>query len=197
MLAADLYFVQTMKGKSMIPEGDYFAIAISPLYSGDSNKKSTPFVSTTFKIDQDGDQKGAMIDWYGWLTDATRDRVVTTLTLCGFDGTDPASVMKNKVRIVVKHEPVPDTNPPRLEARVAWVNDPNRGGGAGVPHDAVKQAEVFSGLRGLIFAKREEMSKKAAASGDSAGFPFGANGQPIATPPHAPPPQAAKAPPKF
>ena len=166
----------------MIPEGDYFAIAIAPLYSGDSNKKGTPYVSTTFRIEQDGDQKGAMLDWHGWLTDATRDRVVTSLTLCGFDGVDPASVMKNKIKIVIKHEPVPDSNPPRMEARIAWINDPNRGGGVGVPHDAAKQAE---------------MAKKAEASGDTS-FNHGANGAPPGAPPVAsPPPAAAKAPPRF
>jgi hypothetical protein len=183
----------------MIPEGDYFAIAISPLYSGDSSKKSTPYVSTSFRIEQDGDQKGAMLDWYGWLTDATRDRIATSLVICGFDGTDPASVMKNKVRIVVKHEPVPDSMPPRVEARIAWINDPNRGGGAGVPHEAAKQAEVFASLRGLIFAKREEMNKKAAANGDSASFNYGANGTgaPAGAPPAPPPPPPVAAKPRF
>ena len=181
----------------MIPEGDYFAIAIAPLYSGDSNKKGTPYVSTTFRIEQDGDQKGAMLDWHGWLTDATRDRVVTSLTLCGFDGVDPVSVMKNKIKIVIKHEPVPDSNPPRMEARIAWINDPNRGGGVGVPHDAAKQAETFAGLRGLVIAKQAEMAKKAEASGNTS-FNHGANGAPPGAPPVAsPPPAAAKAPPLF
>ena len=70
-----------------------------------------------------------------------------------------------------------------------------------MPLEGAKLEEVRSKLRGLIFAKREEMAKKAAASGDAASFPFGANanGQQAGAPPPAQqsPPAAAKAPPRF
>ena len=181
----------------MIPEGMYDAIAISPLSSGDSSKAKTPCVQTTFRIENEGAQKGAMIDWQGWLTEKTGERVAESLVLCGFDGTDPMSVMKNRVKIIIEHEPIPDTNPPRMQASIKWINDPNRSAGV-VPHDAARQAEVFANLRGLVFAKREEMAKKVAANGGDASFNYGANGAPPGSPPVAsPPPAAAKAPPRF
>jgi hypothetical protein len=183
----------------MIPEGMYDAIAISPLSSGDSSKAKTPCVQTTFRIENEGAQKGAMIDWQGWLTEKTGERVAETLVLCGFDGTDPMSVMKNRVKIIIEHEAIPDTNPVRFQARIKWINDPNRTAGV-VPHDAARQAEVFGNLRGLVFAKREEMAKKMAANGGDASFNYGANGtgpQGAPPPPPAPPPAPAKAPPRF
>lgn len=182
----------------MIPEGMYDAIAISPLSSGDSSKAKTPCVQTTFRIENEGAQKGAMIDWQGWLTEKNADRVAESLVLCGFDGTDPMSVMKNKVKVIINHEPIPDTNPPRMQARIQWINDPNRTAGV-VPHDATRQAEVFTNLRGLVFAKREEMAKKVAANGGDTSFNYGANGSGQVPPPQqvAPPPAPAKAPPRF
>lgn len=182
----------------MIPEGDYLAIAIAPLTSGDSSKAKTPCVYTTFRIESDGPTKGALIEWQGWLTEKTADRVSESLVYCGFDGTDPASVMTKKVKIVIEHEPIPDTNPPRMQARIKWINDPNRSGVV-IPHDAARQAEVFGNLRGLVLAKREEMAKKQAAmGGDAASFNHGANGTAGAPPlPAAPPPAPARTPPKF
>ena len=183
----------------MIPEGDYLAIAITPLTTGDSSKVKTPCVYTTFRIESDGPSKGSLIDWQGWLTEKTADRVSESLVYCGFDGTDPASVMRNKVKIVIEHEAIPDTNPPRLQARIKWINDPNRSGVV-IPHDAARQAEVFGNLRGLVIAKKVEMDKKQAAmGGDPASFNYGANGgAPQGAPPAAaPPPAPARAKPMF
>jgi hypothetical protein len=164
----------------------------------DSSRVKTPCVYTTFRIESDGPSKGSLIDWQGWLTEKTADRVSESLVYCGFDGTDPASVMRNKVKIVIEHEATPDTNPPRLQARIKWINDPNRSGVV-IPHDAARQAEVFGNLRGLVIAKKVEMDKKQAAmGGDPASFNYGANGQPGAPPPvQQPPPAPAKASPRF
>ena len=183
----------------MIPEGDYLAIAITSLTTGDSSKAKTPCVYTTFRIESDGPSKGSLIDWQGWLTEKTADRVSESLVYCGFDGTDPASVMTKKVKIVIEHEAIPDTNPPRMQARIKWINDPNRSGTV-VPHDAARQAEVFGNLRGLVIAKKAEIDKKLAAmGGDPASFNYGANGgAPQGAPPAAaPPPAPARAKPMF
>ena len=175
----------------MIPEGDYLAIAITPLTTGDSSKAKTPCVYTTFRIESDGPSKGSLIDWQGWLTEKTAARVSESLVYCGFDGTDPASVMRNKVKIVIEHEAIPDTNPPRMQARIKWINDPNRSGVV-IPHDAARQAEVFGNLRGLVIAKKVEMDKKQAAmGGDTNGAP---QGPPSAA---ALPPAPARAKPMF
>jgi hypothetical protein len=189
----------------MIAEGLYKARGTS-LSVGKSGTKGTLGATVVFSITQDGPQKGQLIDWTGWLTEAAKGRTGESLVLCGYDGTDPATIGKNEVLLVVAHEDyTPDataTNPnpvAQKRAKVQWVNDPNRGGAGMVPLDAAEQAQVMQDLRGLVFAKREEMAKKAAASGDGTSFNFGANGQQGAPPPaqQQPPPTAAKAPPRF
>ena len=185
----------------MIAEGMYLARGLS-MSDGKSKEKGTLGITVVFLITQEGPQKGQMIEWTGWLTDKTKDRTAQSLVLCGFDGQDPETIKKNEVVLVVEHEDIPadpnnPTAPPRKRAKVAWVNDPARGGMGMVPLDGAERAQVMQDLRGLIFAKREEMNKKAAASDSS--FNYGANGGP---PPQAPPqqqapPAAAKAPPRF
>jgi hypothetical protein len=188
----------------MIAEGMYKARGTS-LSVGKSGQKGTLGATVVFSITQDGPQKGQLIEWTGWLTDGAKGRTGESLVLCGYDGADPTSIGKNEVLLVIEHEDIPaDPNnpnaPPRKRARVSWVNDPARGGMGMVPLDGAEQAQVLADLRGLVFAKREEMNKKAAAAGgDSAGFNYGANGTgaPGAPPAAAPPPAAAKAPPRF
>jgi hypothetical protein len=196
---------QTKEGQRMIPEGNYLARAMS-MAAGESSQKKSPGITVVFSITQDCPQKGQIMEWTGWLSEAAKARTAESLVLCGFDGHDPETVKKNEVLLVVEHEDVPpDPNnpnaPPRKRARISWINDPARGGGGMVPVDGAKQAQVFSDLRGLIFAKKEEMAKKAAASGDAGSFNYGANanGAPQGAPPPAqqPPPAQAKAPPKF
>jgi hypothetical protein len=185
----------------MIPEGNYLARGVS-MSEGKSKDKGTLGITVVFNITQDGPQKGQMIEWTGWLTDKSKARTAESLVLCGFDGTDHKTIGARDVLLVVEHEDVPpDPNnpnaPTRKRARVSWVNDPARGGMGMVPLDGAEQAQVMSELRGLIFAKREEMNKKAAASGDTS-FNFGANGTPAGAPPAAAPAQApARTPPKF
>lgn len=173
---------------------------------GKSGQKGTLGATVVFNITQEGPQKGLLIEWTGWLTENAKSRTGEALVLCGYDGTDPVSIGKNEVFLVVQHEDytpeVTATNPnpvTQKRARVAWVNDPARGGVGMVPLDGAEQAQVMQDLRGLIFAKREEMNKKAAASGDATSFNHGYNGQPQGAPPPqaAPPPAPAKAPPRF
>ncbi len=187
----------------MIPEGMYLARGMS-MSDGKSKDKGTLGITVVFLVTQDGPQKGQMLEWTGWLTEKSKDRTAQSLVLCGFDGTDPETIKKNEVLLVVEHEALPpDPNnpsaPERKRARVSWVNDPARGGAGMVPLDGTERAQVMSDLRGLIFAKREEMNKKAAAGGDTS-FNYGANGgAPQGAPPPAaaPPPAPAKAPPRF
>ena len=185
----------------MIPEGNYLARGMS-MSDGKSKIKQSPGITVVFAVTQKGPHEGQMLEWTGWLSEAAQGRTAESLVLCGFDGTNPETIKKNEVLLVVQHEDIPpDPNnpnaPPRKRAKVAWVNDPARGGME--PLDGAEREQVMSNLRALVFAKREEMNKKAAASGDAASFNFGANG--TGTPPPAaqtaPPPAAAKAPPRF
>jgi hypothetical protein len=163
----------------MIPEGNYLARGMS-LTDGKSKDKGTPGMTVVFGITQEGPQKGQMMEWTGYLTEKSQARTAESLVLCGFDGTDYETIKKNEVLLVVVHEDqLPDPNnpnaPPRKRAKIAWINDPNRGGMGMVPLDGSEREQVMANLRGLIFAKREEMVKKAAAAGDGTSFNFGAN----------------------
>jgi hypothetical protein len=188
----------------MIPEGNYLARGLS-MSDGKSKEKGTLGITVVFGVTQDGAQKGTMLEWTGWLTEKSKGRTAESLVLCGYDGTDPKTIGLREVLLVVEHEDVPaDPNnpsaPPRKRAKVAWVNDPARGGMGMVPLEGAEQAQVMADLRGLIFSKREEMNKKAAASGDAASFNFGANAngaQGAPPPPPAPPPGPARAAPRF
>ena len=192
--------------KYMIPEGNYLGRGAS--YSeGESKLKGSPGVMVLFSITQkESDQKGQTVEWEGWWSDKAKDRTAESLTLCGYDGVDPNTIGTNEVLLVVVHEvippdpanPPPPGTPPRKRARVAWVNDPERGGSRLVPMDGAKLEVFRADMRGVLAAKREEMAKKRAASGDTS-FNYGANGAPPGTPPpvQQPPPAAAKAPPRF
>jgi hypothetical protein len=160
-----------------------------------------------FNITQEGPQKGQTVEWVGYLTDKTKDRTAESLVLCGFDGTDSTTIGKNEVLLVIEHEdytpdPTP-TNPnpaAQKRAKVQWINDPARGGAGMVALEGAELAQVDADLRALVFVKREEMNRKAAASGGDAGsFNYGANGSAPqgAPPPPPPPPAPAKAPPRF
>lgn len=187
----------------MIPEGLYMARGLS-MSEGKSKDKGSLGITVVFSITQEGPQKGQMIEWTGWLSDKAKSRTAESLVLCGFDGQDPETIKKNEVSITVQHEDLPvdpnnPTAPLRKRARCPWVNDPNRVGIGMVPLDGAEREQVMADLRGLIFAKREEMSKKAAASGDASSFNYGANGGATNTPPvqQQPPPAPARTPPRF
>jgi hypothetical protein len=172
---------------------------------GKSKDKGTPGITVVFSITQEGPQKGQMLEWNGWMTEKSEGRTAESIALCGWDGTDPKTVGAREVLLVVEHEPIPpdpnkpvDPNaPPRKRAKVAWVNDPARGGMGMVPLEGAEREQVMSRLRGLVFAKREEMAKKAAASGDAGSFNYGANanGTGAGAPPPAqqPPPWPPRA----
>jgi len=194
----------------MIPEGNYLARGTS-MSEGKSKDKGTPGITVVFSITQEGPQKGQLLEWNGWLTEKSEGRTAESLALCGWDGSDPKTISSKEVLLVVEHEvippdpnkPAPDPSaPPRKRAKVAWVNDPARGGMGMEPLDGAEREQVMSNLRALVFAKREEMNKKAAASGDAASFNFGANGAGApagALPPaqQQPTPGPARTPPKF
>lgn len=188
----------------MIPEGNYLARGMS-MSDGKSKIKGSHGITVVFNVTQDGPHKGQILEWTGWLSDASKGRTAESLVLCGFDGQDPETIKKNEVLLVVQHEDIPpDPNNPsapvRKRARVSWVNDPARGGMGMEPLDGAERAQVMADLRGLVFAKREEMNKKAAASGDGTSFNYGANGTgaPPGPPPvQQPPPGPAREKPKF
>jgi hypothetical protein len=143
----------------MIAEGTYTARAVSAMLSK-SPTKGTPCVVVTLRIEQPGPHKGELIDWIGWLSEATRARTAESLALMGFDGSDLETVQRNDVAIVVEHETfTTESGATRTAARVKWINDPKRGRTAFAPLDPSAQKAMLSEIRGLVLAAREQQAK--------------------------------------
>jgi hypothetical protein len=158
----------------MIAEGTYEArgISMSDCASGD---KGTPGYTVTLRIEDDGPNKNALIEWVGWMTEKTEARTAESLMLLGYDGEDYKTVTRNKVMIVIEHETNMYTTASGEQkqgtrARVRWINDPARGGASMQPLEAGKALEIKARLKGLILQQR---AAKPAAPGAS--FPHGAN----------------------
>jgi hypothetical protein len=155
----------------MIAEGTYIARAVSAMVSK-SPTKGTPCVVVTLRIEQ-GEHKGEMIDWVGWLTEATRARTAESLALMGFDGSDLSTVQQREVSIVVEHESyVADNGSTRTVARVRWINDPSRTRSAFVALDAAQQKAMLSEIRGFVLAAREHQREPAQTKIDDDDIPF-------------------------
>lgn len=115
--------------ENIIPEGRYKAIA-HDWSTGVSNAKGTPFVKLGFKI-LEGEYAGRIVDWYGWMTEKTVERVATDLCAVGYDGDDPladfaraknADQVPGKLRpvqLVIRHEEWRE----RVQVRVAYINE--------------------------------------------------------------------------
>jgi hypothetical protein len=143
----------------MIAEGTYTARAVSAMLSK-SPTKGTPCAVVTLRIEQPGPHKGELIDWIGWLSEATRARTAESLALMGFDGADLATVQRNEVAIVIEHETfTTESGATRTAPRVRWINDPKRGRTAFTPLDPAAQNAMLKEIRGLVLAAREQQAK--------------------------------------
>lgn len=180
----------------MIAEGFYKARAIVPLQGGVA-KTGTEELWTTFSILDDGPYKNAMIDWHGWLTEKTEVRIAESLRHCGYDGSDPASVMTNDVQLEIEHEVSTYTDTSGQERtgkkhRIKWINAADRSRVASKPMEPAKFLAAQERIKALML---QQKAARPAAQGDPAGFPHGANAQPV-TPSGTTTPSAA-ATPKF
>jgi hypothetical protein len=144
--------------ENIIPEGRCKAI-VHDWSTGLSAAKSTPFVKLGLKI-LEGEYTGRVVDWYGWLTEKTVDRVSTDLAALGYDGEDPlvdfarakhADQLPGKLRpvqIVIRHEEWRE----RVQVRVAYINEiseakPVDAGTAASIRDAFRAAKAARGAR--------------------------------------------------
>lgn len=115
--------------ESILPEGRYKALP-HDWSTGLSAAKGTPYLKVGFKI-LDGEHVGRIVDWYGWMTEKTVDRLATDLAAMGYDGDDPladfaraksADQVPGKLRavqIVIRHEEWKE----RVQVRVAYINE--------------------------------------------------------------------------
>lgn len=150
--------------------GNYRARAIAPVVFQKSSKQETPGATVSVRLEE-GPNKGSILEWTGWLSEKSKPRTVEALIAMGFDGDDPASVQKNEVIAVVDNETSEYTNDAgekktRTEARVQWINDPNRAGGAKfIALTDAERASIAGDLRAAVAAQ------KAAAPSDPLEFP--------------------------
>jgi|HubBroStandDraft_1064217.scaffolds.fasta_scaffold27962_2 hypothetical protein len=140
----------------MIAAGTYLVKAVESLSLRES-KTGTKFAHVQFMVN------GEPIAWQGWLTEKAEARTADTLTLLGFDGSDPATVMNSEVSITVEHETY--TTPEgveRVSAKIQWINDPNRARGMGQPMQPGEAAQAMARLKGLVLAAKAKAGTAAA-----------------------------------
>lgn len=148
----------------MISEGSFKARGIAASM-GKSSQKGTLCVSVTLRL-EDGPHKGEMIDWVGWMSDATRARTAESLDLLGFDGDDLATTNRNEVIAVIEHEEFTKQNGEVMKtARVKWLNDPKRGGAKFAPLSSGEAQALMGSLRGYVLAAKAAKGESPNGSG--------------------------------
>jgi hypothetical protein len=154
----------------MIANGTYMARAAGPLVWGKSEVKGTPQVTVTFRIEDEGPFKGRLIEWRGYMTDATRERTGESLAILGYDplSENPdVTVVRNVAAIVIESEDYtsPTNGKVYTNARVKWINDPNRGRmSSSVQLDEAEKQVFRDSMKGIILAQREARAKREGAT---------------------------------
>lgn len=137
----------------IIQAGSYRARGIAASM-GKSSQKGTLCVSVTLRL-EDGPHKGELIDWVGWMSDATRARTAESLELMGFDGDALATTNRNEVTAVIEHEEFTKSNGEVLVTpRVKWINDPKRGGAKFAALSPGETQALMGSLRGYVLAAK-------------------------------------------
>jgi hypothetical protein len=138
--------------------GSFAAKAAKPLEFIKSPEKGTPGVKVLVEI-KAGPSSGERIEWIGWLTDKTTQRTGESLTLMGYDGESPESVMKKDFIAVIEKEQYKNTAGEDKERfRVAWINDPS-GGGRLDPMNAAEVTGAKERLKAAMTAAKAKASK--------------------------------------
>lgn len=156
-------------GKVIAGNHKAHAISVSMI---ESSKKNTPGVTAVLSIDEEGEMKGATIEWTGWLTEATKARTAESLSLLGCTDEDLLRISQadgpvpikapQAVIIVCEEEEYEKTDGTKGTAiRVRWINDPNRGGGSFAQMAPEKKQAFGDELRGLLLKQNEAKKEKA------------------------------------
>ena len=141
----------------MIATGNFAAKGAAPLEFVKSPEKGTPGVKVAVEL-KAGPNTGERIEWVGWLTDKTTHRTGESLTLMGYDGSDPATVTRKEFIAVIEHETYNNAaGEQKTRARVAWINDPS-GGGRMDPMTAPEVAGAKERLKAAMAAAKAPKS---------------------------------------
>lgn len=139
--------------------GTYKARAVAPAVVAKSSQKETPGITVSLRL-EDGPNKGAIIEWTGWLSDGAKPRTIESLVLMGFDGDDLASVQKNEVIAVLDNETREYEGKTYTETRVKWINDPSRASGAKfLPLSDAEKAVIAGDIRAAVAVHRAAAAK--------------------------------------
>lgn len=138
----------------MIASGTFRSKAAGPLEFVKSPDKGTPGVKVIVQF-KEGPDAGSTLEWIGWLSDKTTARTGESLGYMGYDGSDPASVMRNEFISVVEHEEYTKTDGSVAKRpRIQWINDPNGAGGRMVPMSATEVVGAQDRLKAAMLAAK-------------------------------------------
>jgi hypothetical protein len=127
-------------------------------------------VAVTFEI-LEGEDAGRNITWYGYFSDASKERTIEALRYCGWKGDDISDMSsingEGEASIVIEHEEYEG----KTRAKVQWVNN---GGGARLAkpmEDDEKKAfaEKMKGLVASVDAKSKSRGGPAPSGGGGGG----------------------------
>ena len=135
----------------MIEAGKYTARVVDAA-AGQNEKTGTDQVVVELEITESGEQQGARITYYGYLTDRAAEYTMEALENTGWSGdgfadADFADCEGHVCQIVVQHEEGQDGT---TRARVRWINAPRRFS-AGKPGDV---AALEARLKGKLLARK-------------------------------------------
>jgi hypothetical protein len=154
----------------MIPEGTWKARGCEAALGHTGGGK--PQVGVDLII-LEGPGAGSHITWYGYFTEASFDRTIESLQLCGWKGPDLADLRgidANEVNVVIAHEP---DNDGVIRCKANWIN-PLGGVVMKDRMDAGAAASFAQSMKGRILAlgsgKRPTPATGGAPAGDDIPF---------------------------
>jgi len=143
----------------MLPKGTYKARATEAEF-GFTNT-GTEQVAVTFEVVEDGEFQGERIAWFGFFTEATAERTIQALRVCGWTGDDLSDLSgfdANEVELVVEHEEYQG----KTTAKVKWVN--KVGNRVVLKHKMsdAQRTELAKRMKGLAVSTRKHPAAGAA-----------------------------------
>ena len=147
-----------------ITAGTYKARVDGECVLGASKNKGTPFIEFYLKI-LEGPNQGGLVRWTGYFTEATNERSIQSLQICGWRGDDLSEFSDgglhgldtNEVSIVVDLEEYTNNEgETRHTPKVQWIN---RAGGflnKEATMNAGAAAAFGARMRGLVLKSKEK-----------------------------------------
>jgi hypothetical protein len=120
-----------------------------------TTKNGTDYISVMFEITE-GPERGKHAYWDGYMSDKAYLRTVQTLRSCGWDGEDIVALEglgAREVEIDVRDEEYNG----KVYTKVAFVNDPTRGGGGRVKLEGGARRDFAERLRAKVMIANEKL----------------------------------------